>query len=241
MPGGAGGPSVVGMTTSLIDPSSPAHAGQAVYTPRMLRHYDRLVVGWSNSLVWRCPASRIVEHYDRNVGYAHLDIGPGSGYYLDHCRYPTTQPRITLLDANPAVLRHAAGRLAHLAPTTHLANVLEPIDLPADSFVSVGMSYLLHCLPGPIEEKATTVIDHVLPLLVQGGILFGTTIVADPERHTRLGRALMRGYTSRGIFANSEDSLDALDSVLRSRFREVVLDVVGAVALFAVRMPARMP
>lgn len=237
MPGRAGGPSVVGMTTSLIDPSSAAYAGQAVYTPRMLRHYDRLVVAWSNSLVWRCPASRIVEHYDRNVGYAHLDIGPGTGYYLDHCRYPTTRPRITLLDANPAVLRYTAGRLAHLAPSTQLADVLEPVDLPAGSFVSVGMSYLLHCLPAPIEQKTHTVIDHVLPLLMRGGIIFGATIVADPELHTRAGRALLRTYNRRGIFANSEDRLDTLDRVLRDRFREVVLDVVGAVALFAVRTP----
>lgn len=237
MPGQAGEPSVVGMTTSLIDPSSAAHAGQAVYTPRVLRHYDRIVVGWSNSLAWRCPASRIVEHYDRNVGYAHLDIGPGTGYYLEHCRYPTRQPRITLLDANPDVLRYAAGRIAHLAPSTHLADVLEPIDLPVESFVSVGMSYLLHCLPGPIEQKANTVIDHVLPLLVRGGIIFGATIVADPELHTRAGRGLMRTYNRRGIFTNAEDRLDALDRVLRDRFREVVLDVVGAVALFAVRTP----
>ena len=30
-------------------------AGQAVYTKRMLSAYDFLVLGISNSLIWKCP------------------------------------------------------------------------------------------------------------------------------------------------------------------------------------------
>jgi len=33
-------------------------AGQAVYTKRMLSAYDFLVLGISNSLIWKCPSQR---------------------------------------------------------------------------------------------------------------------------------------------------------------------------------------
>jgi hypothetical protein len=33
----------------------------------------------SNSLVWRCPARRILAQYDRHLTGSHLDVGPGTG------------------------------------------------------------------------------------------------------------------------------------------------------------------
>jgi SAM-dependent methyltransferase len=222
---------------SAIDPTSASYAGQAVYTPRMLRAYNMIVVGFSNSVVWRCPASRIVAHYDKHVAATHLDIGPGSGYYLEHCRFPLSPARLTLLDPNPSVLRHAADRVAHHRPVTHLADALEPIDLAEASFGSVGISYVLHCMPGPIARKAVAVIDHALPLLEPGGTFFGTTIVADPSRHNALGRRLMRLYNHKGIFSNTDDTLAELEAALAGRFASYSVEVVGGVALFAALAP----
>jgi hypothetical protein len=76
----------VGRESFPLDDSDPAYRGQAVYTARTLRAYDAVVVKASNSLVWRCPARRILAQYDSHVSAAHLDVGPGTGYYLDRCR-----------------------------------------------------------------------------------------------------------------------------------------------------------
>jgi len=37
-------------------------AGQAVYTRRLLRAYDLIVLGISNRFIWRCPTPRLLRH-----------------------------------------------------------------------------------------------------------------------------------------------------------------------------------
>jgi hypothetical protein len=69
-------------------------AGHAVYTKRMLGIYDFLVLGLSNRLIWRCPTQRLIEHYNRHVTSNHLDVGVGTGYFLDRCRFPSAAPRV---------------------------------------------------------------------------------------------------------------------------------------------------
>jgi SAM-dependent methyltransferase len=215
----------------ILDSSDPAYAGQAVYTPRVLRAYDTVVVRLSNLLVWRCPARTIQAQYDRHLSASHLDVGPGSGYYLDHTR--GTVERLTLLDPNPEVLRYAGARLRRYRPTLHAADALKPIGgLAPASFRSVGLSYVLHCLPGEIGAKAV-VFDHLVPLLAPGGVLFGSTILGRGARHNRLGRTLLRVYNRKGIFGNLEDDLAALERALASRFDRYELRVVGTVGLFA--------
>jgi SAM-dependent methyltransferase len=215
-----------------MDPSDPAYAGQATYTPTVLRAYDTVVVRLSNSLVWRCPAPRILRHYRRYLTTRHLEVGPGTGYYLDRCPFPGPQPRLTLLDANPDVLRFAGDRLRRYGPVRHAADILEPLDLEPASFRSVALGYVLHCLPGDIDAKLVA-LDHLIPLVVPGGVVFGTTILTGGVRHNRVGRVLLRAYNHKGIFANLNDDLAGLERGLRNRFGRYELEVVGTVALFA--------
>jgi Methyltransferase domain len=216
----------------VLDPSDPAHAGQAAYTPSTLRAYDTMIVRLSNSYVWRCPARRILEHYDRHVGASHLDVGPGTGYYLDRCRFPAQMPRITLLDPNREVLRFAGARLRRYEPTQHAADALRSIDLASRSFDSVGISYVLHCLPGGMRAKAA-VFDNVLPLVSPRGVVFGATILDRGVDHTRVGRTLLRVYNRKGIFSNVGDDVEGLEREFVRRFVDYQLEVVGSVALFA--------
>lgn len=215
-----------------LERSDPAYAGQAVYTPGMLRAYDAVVVKLSNSFVWRCPARRILEQYSRHLTASHLDVGPGTGYYLDRCRFPDASPRITLLDPNPEVLRFAGDRLRRYRPALHAADALKPIGLESASFRSVALGYVLHCLPGNIGSKAV-VFDNLIPLVEPGGVVFGSTILNQGVRHTRLGHTLLRVYNRKGIFSNLDDDLDGLERALDRRFGRFELDVTGGVALFA--------
>ena len=217
---------------SALDPSDPAYRGQAIYSERTLRAYDTVVVKLSNSLAWRCPARIIQAQYDDRVSAVHLDVGPGTGHYLDRCRFPVDAPDITLLDANADVLRYAARRLERYRPKIHAADVLKAIDLAPASFRSIALSYVLHCLPGDLDTKAAA-FDNLAPLLAPGGVLFGTTILGRGVDHTRLGRILLRAYNRKGIFSNLNDDRDALERCLAGRFPHYELEVTGAVALFA--------
>jgi hypothetical protein len=209
-------------------------AGQAVYTRRNLGGYDLVVLGVSNQLIWRCPSGRIVEHYNRHVTANHLDVGVGTGYFLDRCRYPSQEPRIALMDLNPNALEYAARRIDRYEPETYLHNVLEPIAVDGAKFDSVGVNYLLHCLPGSIESKAI-IFDHLGALMEPNAVLFGSTLLQEGVPRNWIATRLMDFYNKKGIFTNREDSLQGLRQELGRRLREVSIEVVGCAALFSGR------
>ncbi len=217
-----------------LTPDNPAWAGQASYTPAMLKLYDFGVIGLSNRFIWRCPSKRMLSLYDRHVSQRHLEVGPGSGYYLDHYWNMGAAPTLTLLDLNTNSLRHSSERLVRFSPTLQRANVLEPIDLPPESFDSISFNYVLHCLPGSITEKASVVFGHLARLLAPGGVLFGSTIVNAGGEHNRLAGPLMRFYNRKGIFSNVDDSVTGLKQAA-TVFPEADVQVCGSVALFVFR------
>jgi SAM-dependent methyltransferase len=209
-------------------------AGQVVYTPRTLRGYDVAVLGVSNRWLWRCPTPRLLELYDRHVTGHHLEVGVGTGYFLDRCRWPTPTPRLVLADLNEHCLAATARRLSRYAPQTVRYNVFEPWPLPERRFASIGLNYVLHCLPGDLRAKAV-VFDHLQAALAPGGVLFGATILGDGVPRSWAARRLMAAYNRRGIFSNTRDRLADLDAILRERFPSVQMDVIGCVARFVVR------
>jgi SAM-dependent methyltransferase len=211
------------------------YAGQKTYTPTFLEHiYDRIVVGFSNTWVWRCPSATITRLYDENVADVHLDVGPGTGYFLARCSFPTPKPAITLLDLNVHVLEVASRRIAHYAPSTYQANLLEPLDFEAAGFGSIALTHVLHCLPGTIDEKAS-ILHRLAAVLRPGGRLFGTTVLARGVPHTPLSRAHIRGLNRKGIFSNREDDLEGLDRALAGHFSDYELTTTGSVARFIIR------
>ena len=208
-------------------------AGQAVYTPLTLKLYDGFVLGFSNRFLWRCPTRELELLYARCVSGRHLDIGVGTGYFLDRAAWPVPSPDITLVDLNRHSLDAAAARIARYQPETVVANALEPLPL-GRSFDSVGLCYLLHCLPGTIADKAA-VFDHVLPLMSPEAVVFGATIVQGDAPRSRAAQALMNLYNRKGVFSNADDTRDALRSALDARFGNVRLSQHGAVVLFEAR------
>jgi len=209
-------------------------AGQAVYSKRVLGSYDFVVLGLSNRFLWRCPTERLLEHYNRHVTENHLDVGVGTGYFLDHCRFSVPSPRIALMDLNPNTLEFAARRIARFQPESYLRNVLEPISLDAAPFDSVGINYLLHCLPGTIDSKSV-VFDHLRELMRPNAVVFGSTLLQGGVSRNWFAQRLMEVYNAKGIFSNRNDDLLGLTKALRLRFKEVSVEVVGCVAIFSAR------
>ena len=210
-------------------------AGQAVYSKRILRVYDFVVLGVSNRFIWKCPTQRLEQHYNQHITENHLDVGVGTGYFLDRCRLPSPSPRIALLDLNQNALEFASQRIARYKPETFRRNVLEPISIDGARFDSVGINFLLHCVPGPIESKAVA-LDHLKGLMNPNAVLFGSTLLQGGVTRNWLATRLMDTYNKKGIFSNRYDDLDGLKRALSQRFREVFVDVVGCAALFSGRV-----
>ena len=209
-------------------------AGQAIYTPKMLRLYDLFVLGFSNRLIWRCPTRHLLAMYDRYVTGNHLDVGVGTGFFLDRCRFPADQPRLALMDLNANCLETTGRRVARYRPEGYRVNVLDPIALEIKKFDSIGLNYLLHCLPGTIRTKSA-VFRHLKPLLNPGGVMFGATLLHDGVRRNWAAQRVMALYNSKGIFGNAQDDLDGLKKVLAEHLTLVQVEVVGCAALFSGR------
>ncbi len=210
-------------------------AGQAVYTKRTLAIYDFVVLGVSNRFLWKCPTSRLEEHYSEHVTANHLDVGVGTGYFLDRCRFPAQTPRIALMDLNQSTLDFASHRIARYQPETYCRNVLEPISFAGEKFDSIGINYLLHCIPGSIDSKAVA-FDHLKTLMNPGAVIFGSTLLQGDVARSWPARRLMDVYNKKGIFSNQHDDLEGLKQALEMRFREVSVEVAGCAAIFSARV-----
>ena len=210
-------------------------AGQAVYTKRALHAYDFVVLGVSNRFIWKCPTQGLVAYYNHHVTANHLDVGVGTGYFPDHCCFPLQTPRVALMDLNQNTLDFAARRIERFKPELYLRNVLEPISIDAPKFDSIGINYLLHCLPGSIEFKAV-VFDHLKSLMNPDAVLFGSTLLQGGVHRNWFAKRLMAAYNEKGIFSNRHDNFDGLKQALGQRFRDVSVEIVGCAALFSGRV-----
>lgn len=206
-------------------------AGQAVYNRAVLSIYDLTVLHTALPLLMGCSLRSLLDLYERNLDSSHVDIGVGTGYLLDRARFPVPDPRITLVDLNPAPLRMTAARLRRYRARPVLASALDPLPLATSSAGSAGLTLLLHCLPGPMSRKATA-LSHAARVVRPGGRVFGATVLGTGVDRRAPARALMSVYNARGIFHNADDSPDALHAELTARFSSPTLTLHGCVAFF---------
>lgn len=216
-------------------PPADVRAGAAIYNPVVLAMYDAMVLGLANKYAWRCPNEVLLDWYQAHISPNHLEVGVGTGYHLDHCRFAGAA-RIVLADLNGNALRKTARRIERYRPNAYELNVLAPFELPEAPFDSIAMNYVLHCLPGQKIPAKAVAFDHVLRFLKPGGVLFGATILALGVELNALARALLAFFNRLGVINNAGDSLAALECSLKNRFSRVEVRVVGSVALFSGRI-----
>jgi SAM-dependent methyltransferase len=212
----------------------PAYAGQRDYGPLLLRLYDPIVIRHVGRIVWRVPDGVLLDRFRARVRPNHLDVGPGTGWFLDHSDLPDGTP-ITILDPNTHVLDHVSKRLARFDVTAVEADVLKPLPVTGP-FASAALHLVIHCLPGPQERKQLAV-TNVARVLAPDGILFGATVLGMRGPQTRLSRAVLRVFNAQGGFDNLDDTEESVRTMLEAEFDDVQMEVIGALALFAATGP----
>lgn len=210
--------------------------GAAIYSPLVLKLYDLWVLGLSNSYAWTCPTGKVLlPFFQKHLSANHLDVGVGTGYYPAKANLHPDQ-KITLLDLNANSLRATADRIAAAKPALVQEDVLNPTGSLADQkFQSISLFYVLHCLPGAMEQKAADVSRFLGAHLTEGGVLYGATILGADVSHNWLGRKLMAVYNKKGVFGNAGDTQATLAAALSVHFADVNIRICGRVALFEAR------
>lgn len=219
-------------------------AGQAVYTPFLLSIYDYWVVQFSNKHFWRCPPELMQDLYDRNASsYAHLDIGVGTGYFLQHCQSITSITKVGLMDLNENSLRKTESVLIQAGVKNVeavKADVLEAFPHFEADFESVGLNYLLHCVPGSFDTKLDSVLSNIKTKFAAGKTVrvFGSTILNDRSLHSGISMKVNQLYQWLGVFNNQQDSLADLHKVCEKYTDQFEISINGAVAFFELGIKA---
>jgi len=209
--------------------ASDAERGWRDYNALLLAVYDRFVLGFMARVVWRTSTPRLLDNYRRHIRDRHLDVGPGTGWFVEHSGLAAGSD-VTLLDPNATVLDHAGRRLGAYRVVTVVANALEPVPVTGP-FASAGLNLVLHCMPGPMDRKAA-VVRNIAAVLEPDGVLFGSTILGLEGPQTRLSRFVLRLFNRRGAFDNLHDTQDGLRAILEASFDDVVIELSGAAAIF---------
>ena len=206
-------------------------ASISLYTKAFLTMYDFWVLGYNCTFLWKCPSRNLLEMYNRYISNNHLDIGVGTGYFMDKCVYSAPRPDIALMDLSENSLAVALKRLERYHPRVYIGNALEKFNVNGRKFDSIAMMNLLHCLPGDMNTK-TIVLDNAAEVLNAGGVLFGSTILYYGVRHNLMSTLMLKWSNRKGIMTNLDDDIDVLRRGLEKRFKEWSVSIIGCMALF---------
>ena len=206
-------------------------AGAAMYTRLVLTLYDWWFLWYNCRFLWECPARYLLDLYNQHVSANHLDIGVGTGYFLNKCKFPDTNIRLALMDLNANSLRAASKRLVRYRPEVYQRNVLEPFGINGPVFDSIGMMNLLHCLPGNLKTK-TNVFEHAKEVMNPGAVIFGSTILCEGVKRNARATMAIKYANKRGFMANLNDNLEDLQESLQDSFSDSYVKLIGCEALF---------
>lgn len=213
--------------------------GQWFFSTMSHALYDAIVYKFVIPYIWRCSPQRVIDSYRYNLSKHHLEIGVGTGYALNKglagltCCKPTSV-NLSLMDLNSTCLRKSAGRLAQHNPRLAVHNTLRPFTGYHETFKSVGLHFVMHCIPGDFIAKGR-VFKHIAETLKPNGIFFGATVLGSSANaksisHHLLARVSLSILNALGIFHNSQDILAELKGELEDHFSFVEIDVTGSIA-----------
>lgn len=209
---------------------------QILYNKPLIYLYNPCALRFGCRLLWGCSLDELIKLYNNNISANHLDIGIGTGYFLDKCNFPEPNPRLALMDLNKTCLKIAAKRLSRYRPEIYQRNILEPLDIDTTKFDSIGILNVLHCLPGDMEHKATA-FENIKSMLNPGGIVFGSTILGKGIRNSIMATLALTVSNVIGTMSNRGDGLEGLQSSLSKHFSESRIDLVGNEAIFRAKLP----
>jgi len=208
---------------------------QRYFNKLSLAIYDLVLYGFISKYAWGASIQRLDAHYRKYVTSNHLEVGVGTGYLLNRIEFPKPMPRLALMDLSVACLKKTKSTVSRYVPEIYVQNLLEPMRHNIRPFESIGINYVLHCVPGDIHHKCQGLLQ-LKTLLKPDGILFGTTVLSKGVSKNILARPAMWLFNMLGVFNNRQDSATDLEKFLRTHFQILEFELIGVTAFFAVKI-----
>lgn len=199
-----------------------------INTPtRILKHYDKIVNKLNCNYVWKCNEKNIKDLYKNNISKNHLEIGPGTGYFLKPHLFDT----LNLIDINKIYLYESKKNLLSNADNIfcHNDDIFDTnfkTQLPKIN--SVGLSYVLHCVDGKLDILFDNLINNVSQNNV---IFFGSTVL--PIESNIIVKTELLFLNHFNIFNNYDHNLNDLFK-LKNKY-DCEFKIIGNVLLFKIK------
>jgi 2-polyprenyl-3-methyl-5-hydroxy-6-metoxy-1,4-benzoquinol methylase len=217
-----------------VNYSQEVARSQRYFNPLSLLIYDAVLYGVISKFAWGSSISRLDAHYKKYASSNHLEVGVGTGYLLDRIRFESNAPRLALMDLSASCLEKTRQKVARYAPEVYTQNLLEPIAHSPAPFDSIGINYVMHCVPGSFAEKGIA-FRNLTKLLSDHGVLFGTSVLSESVHKNLLARPFMWLMNAMGVFNNRRDNATELKTALETCGKLVYFEIVGVTAFFAIK------
>ena len=203
-----------------------------------MEYYDGVVNEFNCLHVWKCSRQYIINHYRSHISNYHLEIGPGSGYFLkrDILRKNPSINKLTLIDVNDDILDYSKQNLKdeYSNDITTLNTDIFSHTIPSDiQFKSVGINYVLHCIPGSLHENIDTLLTNLNSTNYN---IFGATVISDPIHMNPIAEYELMVLNSLGIFNNKNDTYEEFQEYLINQKIKHNITKRGYVALFTINI-----
>ena len=207
---------------------------------KYLNIYDLLVNKINCKYVWKCDQRYIIDNYEKNIKNNHLEIGPGTGYFLKNIKNiknikttKTTQNiNLALLDINDDTLKFSAKNLQNSFNNIKCfnTNIFEkkPVTI-LPKINSVGINYVLHCVPGNLEDNIQSLINNIGQSNIN---YFGASVVSNKELSTFVAKIELYFLNKFGIFNNKNDNYLNLVKYFEKNNIKYEIKIKGNVVIF---------
>lgn len=194
----------------------------------LLNNYDYFVNNLNCKYVWKCNQNIIKDLYKNNLSKNHIEIGPGTGYFLKQNQFDS----LYLLDINNDILNDSFKNLKN--NSKKIVKINKNIfnknnQLKINNVNSIGLSYVLHCVPNTLDISLNYLVNN---LNKKDVTLFGSTVI--PTNTNFLASSELYFLNKLGIFNNLNHNLEQLKNFSKNYDHEI--NVVGNVLVFKIKI-----
>ena len=194
----------------------------------LLNNYDYFVNNLNCKYVWKCNQNIIKHLYKNNLSKNHIEIGPGTGYFLKQNQFDS----LYLLDINNDILNDSFKNLKN--NSKKIVKINKNIfnknnQLKINNVNSIGLSYVLHCVPNTLDISLNYLVNN---LNKKNVTLFGSTVI--PTNTNFLASSELYFLNKLGIFNNLNHNLEQLKNFSKNYDHEI--NVVGNVLVFKIKI-----
>jgi len=210
----------------------------ASYYPE-IKVYDFVAYEINGRFGWGFTKSMCQKLYCRFAsGEAHVEVGLATPTFV--AGSVPKSAKVLILDVDSVFLEKSTKTLEDLgykSVTSMVQDITTPFKTRPDGlYESIGLNWVLHCVPGTLSPESKGVcFQHLKTLLCPDGVLFGSTVLGFSAEHNCFGGFIMKKYNDpeTGIFRNAKDTENDIRNAIGKAFKRFEVKVYGRTVVYA--------